>query len=195
MLATPGGEGEAMVWNLADHGRLLARTVVAGGGYADAFGFSPDSRLLGMTFVRGTTGYLWDMKPEHPPLAFNGLSGWVFRFSKDGSTIYANSAKTLTLWDAASGKERGGLLGRWGGINTMDDSPDGKTLAFPAKGAVRLWNIATRREVGRFELPDKSDRVAFAPDGSALLILQNRTNGPVTLIKRAPSFEQTDPRP
>jgi hypothetical protein len=37
--------------------------------------------------------------------------------------------------------------------------------------------------------------VAFAPDGCALLITEQSTNGPVTLIKPSPGFEQTDPHP
>jgi WD40 repeat protein len=117
------------------------------------------------------------------------------QFSKDGATLYGNGTNALTLWDVAGRKERGRLLGRWGGVMTLDLSPDGKTLAFPAKGAVRLWNLATLREVARLEVPDRSVRVAFAPDGSALFIMQERSNGAVTLIKRAPSFEQTDARP
>jgi WD40 repeat protein len=76
----------------------------------------------------------------------------------------------------------------------LEVSPDGKTLAFPAKGAVRFWNVVTRREVARLEMATRSVGVAFAPDGNALFITEQTTNGPVTVIKRAPSFEQTDSR-
>ena len=185
MSATPGAKGEVVVWDLADHGKLFARASIPGTGYVDSLVFSPDSKLLAIAFLRSSAGYFWDMKPELPPGAIPGLTGRVFQFSKDGRTLFANGNNALVLWDVASCQERARLLGRWGGVNTMDVSPDGKTLAFPVKEAIRLWNLTTFREVGRLETGIKSDRVAFAPDGSALFIMEAQTNGPVTLIKSA----------
>jgi WD40 repeat protein len=74
----------------------------------------------------------------------------------------------------------------------MDLSPDGKTLATTVGWEVQLWNMVTRREMVRFETTANVGAVSFAPDGSALFITEQRTNGPVTLIQRAASFAETD---
>jgi WD40 repeat protein len=194
LLATGASEGEALILDLADNGKLLARFSAPDVGGADALSFSPDSRLLGISFLKSSTGYLWDMKPGHPPVVFKGLIGSTFHFSNDGAMIIANGTNALTYWEAATGKEIARLLGRWGGVDAMDVSPDGKTIAFPARGAVRLWNVATRREVARLETPIQSFEVAFAPSGDSLFISEDGSNGPVTIVKRAPDFEQTDSR-
>jgi len=194
LLANGGAEGEVRILDLANSGKFLAQLSVPDKGFAEALAFSPDGRLLGISFLRSSTGYLWDMTPQHPPRALQGLIASTFRFSKDGRTVFANGTNALTYWDVATGNELARVLGRWGGVDMLEVSPDGKTLAFPAKAAVRLWNVATRREVARLETASHGISVAFSPDGSALFITEETTNGPVTIVKRAPSFEQTDAR-
>jgi hypothetical protein len=49
-------------------------------------------------------------------------------------------------------------------------SPDGKTLASSGVGPfIQLWEVATRREIGRFQTPDAGiTPMAFSPDGRFL---------------------------
>lgn len=191
-LATPGAEGEVTVRDLAGNGKPPARLSVAEHGFADGLGFSPDGRELACSFPEAKAGYLWDMKTEHPPRAFPGLRGECIQFSRDGKIIFANGPTALTFWEAASGKQLGTTIGRWGGVIYLDLSPDGKTLAFPSNLGVRLWNVVTRREVGLITTPAAIASMAFAPDGKSLFITENGPQGRFTVVKRAPSFEETD---
>jgi WD40 repeat protein len=47
-------------------------------------------------------------------------------------------------------------------------SPDGKTLASVGHSSVRIWNVATGRELRRYQLFPSFYRGAFAPDGGKL---------------------------
>jgi hypothetical protein len=194
-LATPGAAGEVRIWNLAGAGELTGRLSLGDVGTVTELAFSPDGRWLAIAFRHAVAGYLWDMNSAHAARALPGLGGMCIRFLRDGKTFFGSRPQALALWNTETGREIAPLLGRWGGVNTMDLSPDDKTLAFPARGAVRLWNVVTRREVGRLVMPFNSDRVAFAPDGNELLIMENRPEGPDTLVKRAPSFAETDAAP
>jgi hypothetical protein len=62
---------------------------------------------------------------------------------------------------------------------------------------VRLWNLATHREVARFDLTTRATSLTFAPDGTALFLNQNPggESAPSTIVWRAPSFTETDPHP
>src|SRR5262249_7386894 len=77
----------------------------------------------------------------------------------------------VRLWDSATGKELGPALevphrGAW----ALTFGPDGKTLAVGCdNGAVKLWDIATRRVRHTFYgNVDRVHSVAYSPDGRTL---------------------------
>jgi RNA polymerase sigma factor (sigma-70 family) len=62
-------------------------------------------------------------------------------------------------------------------VQSIAFAPAGNLLASAGDDAVRLWDIATGREVRR--LPQRADRVAFSPDGR--LLATGGHDGPVRL--------------
>jgi hypothetical protein len=196
-LATGGVNNEVRVFDLEDHGRLAARTSESeqDDGYAIVLAFSPDSRRVAACFSRSSPVYLWNWASPSGLFALKGHGTTVLglAFSPDGQTLFSGDG-TIKLWDVASRKEVATFpnLAQLSVLSGLALSPDGKTLATTRDREVQLWNVVTRREVSRFQGTAAVSSVAFTPDGRALFITEQRANGPVTLVKHAPSFAETD---
>jgi WD40 repeat protein len=123
-------------------------------------------------------------------------SGFILHliFSSDGRQIIsADSDKFIRIWDLRERIQLATLRGHREKIIGLDLSPDGRTLASSSTDrTLRLWNLATHREVGHFEMESEIYPIAFAPDGSALLLTQRgKTHaGPSTTVWRAPNLDE-----
>ncbi len=188
-----GFDGTVRLWDVAA-GRELRR--FEPGGVVHAVTFSPDGR-------RAVTGgsdrkvRLWDLETGLPVRTFAGLghtaSVLTVTFSPDGRHVLSGGLdQSLRLWEAATGKE----LPRFGRQPTAvlgaSFSADGRR-ALTASGAratkedayvpagfdhlVRLWDVATGRELYRCEGHTSSVIAAvFTPDGHhALSSCSDRT--------------------
>jgi WD40 repeat protein len=106
-------------------------------------------------------------------LLLDGTKGLIraVGLSADGKTAAAaGTAKTVWLFDAASGKLLHALEGHDGAVTTLAFSPDGKLLASgDERGVVKVWELATGKQRMGFQAHDAAlTAVAFAPDGLTL---------------------------
>jgi len=165
--------------------------------------FSPDGKLLvtprpgrapGATLAVLDVSTGRELRIIESPRALAGLT-----FSPDGRTLATeNTDGTVTLWETASGKQRGqlgspsaekrqannGMMGAVFVVSGLDVgggsapagpvglsfSPDGRALAVRGSGrSLRVWDVIAAKEVGRLKgHAGPIETVVFTPDGKSM---------------------------
>jgi WD40 repeat protein/serine/threonine protein kinase len=145
-----------------------------------ALALSPDRALIATAGGPAVKVRLFDLATGTERVTFS----WPRRaihcaaFSPQG-TLLATAGKddTIVLWDVATGKARATLIGTEGQVWSLAFSADGKTLASGGTGPVKLWHVATGRELFELEGTRNTSFVAFAPDGQTLATFWQRPEG------------------
>ncbi len=182
--------GDARAWDLANGGRLVdfARVAVQ---VRTAFVLcDPPMLALGcevfphlrvFSLLDGERKYILPHSGGSPSTVIAVDDGRAI-ITTNGSSI-ARKIDLQTRTEAWSFSEHDGAVAL---------SSDGRTLAIASSGSdsvVRLWNVPTRREVTRLNRPSRVIRMAFSPDGNALLISQASGE---TLVLRATELAEAD---
>ncbi|WP_181719594.1 NACHT and WD repeat domain-containing protein [Nocardia gipuzkoensis] len=174
VLATGSGDGNVKFWDARTH-EQLGTPIKNRSGLLTAMALSPDGRRL----VTGDAdaAFRWDIATGESigdPLYVRGGGGVTkLAISPDGRILATGSyLGLLQLWDMDTGQSLGdALASHLGTMESLSFSPDGHTLATASGGTVRLWNIASRRQIGEpFDFQWRVGSVAFSPDGKTLAV-------------------------
>jgi len=108
------------------------------------------------------------------PLTFrtDEKSAWRIAISPDSSSVFTASHANdrMRRWDLKTKKLVGEYRNIWGGLSSIECSPDGKYVLTGSFGdKVRLWDIETGKLHRAFTIPAKPVTcVAFSPDGKMI---------------------------
>ncbi|HKI20127.1 MAG TPA: hypothetical protein VKA15_19715, partial [Isosphaeraceae bacterium] len=139
---------------------------------------------------RATTVEIWDATSGQRSLTLRGQAGWVDNviFGTDlGRLATINRVKdgangwrgVIQVWDTTTGREIASMKGdhqvtfsRDGGlfhtVSRDKSRPKGQKLL------VATWQVSTGRHVGTVGSDDSDARLAFAPDGSRLIVASSK---------------------
>lgn len=128
-------------------------------------------RPTGDAFV-GTSqpGAVFGFTPDDaPPRVFAGstVGGYALDWLPDGSRfVTAAYDKSLRFWDWATGQQDGPPVELPKGGGAVAVAPDGKTLAVSGGRFLSLYDVATRKEIGTFDVPTTAiGDLEFLPGG------------------------------
>jgi RNA polymerase sigma factor (sigma-70 family) len=136
--------------------------------------FSPDGKWLASAEGAAKTVKLWNVATGKAIRTLKAHTEYALAvaFSHDGKVLASSGGEgVVKLWDARSGKELASLEGPVGSGRTLAFSSDGKWLASggSAERAVRLWDVATRKEVATLKHTKQVWSVAFSRDSKVLV--------------------------
>ena len=129
--------------------------------------------------------HLWDLETGKNTKTLVGHTGFVtsLTFSPDGGILAsASEDKTIRFWNMTTGKNVKTLTGHTGVVTSLDFSPDGGILASGGKEdhfnpnngvpdrTVRLWDVATGKNVQIFTGYIGVNSVVFSPDAGSLAV-------------------------
>jgi WD40 repeat protein len=170
VLASAGQDALVKLWDMAS--RQEMHTLPPQTAPVTSLAFSPDGKAL----VAGSSNsmvILWDTTTWQEFRTLRGHTAGVeaVAFSPDGKMLVTGSDdNTVKLWDIGTDAEANGLPGHNVWVSSLAFSPDSKTLASCCgfEGAVKLWDLASGRQILALTDLRGAFGLRFSPDGQTL---------------------------
>jgi WD40 repeat protein len=172
MLFSVGFDGSQAILDLKT--RLEIPVPPQGPGPIRCAAFSPDNRVLATANATATVS-LHDLV-DHRSRTLHDISASTtdaacLAFSPDGATLAVGQQDgKITLWYAATGRNRSTLLGHTEFVASLAFAPDGTTLASSGgERMTRVWDLPKSRQRFAIASPTSTlDVLVFSPDGRLL---------------------------
>jgi RNA polymerase sigma factor (sigma-70 family) len=170
-LASGGFGGRVYLWDVAG-----GRQVYPFEGHAypiTAVAFAPDGKALA-TGSYDRTVRLWGLSTGRERHRLAGYRGWgpaSVVFAPGGLAVVAQAAEDngIRRWDTTTGRELPARLGQNRTAQVLGVARDGRLLAaLSHQRKVRVWEVATGKEVLAVPGPGELDHLALSPDGRFL---------------------------
>jgi RNA polymerase sigma factor (sigma-70 family) len=169
-LATGGTDGRIRFWDIEANKEV---SHIEHGTTPIALHYTPDGKRLAS--AGGSAIHLWDVatrRAVHPAQGHQARLEAVAFSPTAGLLASAGNDRVIILWDAATGKEVRRILGHGFGVSALAFSPDGKRLASGGNNSdasVRVWEVATGKQLAWFEGHKYVSHLRFSPDGKRLV--------------------------
>jgi WD40 repeat protein len=139
-----------------------------------ALAFSGDGRLLAVG-AEGPGVALWDTATGR---AIRTVGAEINEYSAlalsaDGRLLASSAGGEIALWDSSNGSKLRTLAGHDDDVRAMAFSPDVRLLASVSSDrTVKLWDIASGRELHSMSAGNDLNFVRFSPDGRLLAAME-----------------------
>jgi WD40 repeat protein len=169
LLATCGNDRTVRLWDVATGNPI--RTLTGHTDWVTGVGFSPDGTRLA-SVGKGGLAIVWDVRAGTEVRRLVGHTQWVndVRFSRDGRLIVTGSDDTtVRVWSAATGEPLL-IIRAASAVEVVRFSPDGRFVAVPEAGQVRLWplDLSVMEADPRALLAEAEQRAGAKLDGFEL---------------------------
>jgi WD40 repeat protein len=176
LLASASQDADVKLWSVTTGQEVKTLTAHSGG--VTAIAFSADGRKL----VSGSQDkmiLIWDIAAGDSDVAYMGNQGWVnaVALSPDGKRLASGGEDgELRIWEVTSRGPQDEpqvikrplftLSGHTGTVNSLTFNAGGKLLiSGSSDGSMKLWDVATGKELASLFSLDQQDWLVLTPDG------------------------------
>jgi len=168
-VTTVSEDSTARIWD-ATSGKLI-KVLRGHTDEVNAVCYSQDGKKI-VTGSDDKTARIWDANTGILLAELKGHTDVIktVQFNPDGTKIAtASEDSTAKIWDAGTGRLIKSLTGLDGIVNSADFSPDGKILVTTHDQLAIVWDVASGKSLGEFEIDNTVNAAKFNASGTMIV--------------------------